>query len=123
MVDRQERPFPCSAHQVSNRLDRIRCQAQSKLATKKKKTNARRMWSRNLSMPKPRDVMSMTILEFRGKNKTNSECAVPATSTKSHAIDAYAKATDSVLVASQNTDTLSFQCIPHIAGPIVITAK
>lgn len=74
-------------------------------------------------MPKPKDVLSMTILYFEKKKKTNSECAVPATSTKSHAIDAYAKAADSVLVASQNTDALSFQCIPHIAGPIVVTAK
>ena len=56
MVNRQERLFPCSAHQVSNRLNRIRCQAQPK-----KKTNAR------TSMPKPRDVMSMTVLEFGGK--------------------------------------------------------
>ena len=73
-------------------------------------------------MPKPKDAISKTILECQEKT-TNSECAIPTTSTKSHSIDTHSKATDSVLVASQNTDTLPFQCIPDITGPIVITAE
>jgi hypothetical protein len=57
------------------------------------------------------------------EQRTYPERAIPATSTKSHAVRAHAKATNPVLVTCKNTDSLSFQRVPDIAGPIIIATK
>lgn len=57
------------------------------------------------------------------EQRTYPERAIPATSAKSHAVRAHAKATNPVLVTCKNTDTLSFQRVPDIAGPIIVATK
>jgi len=51
------------------------------------------------------------------------KCAVPASRAKGHTIDAHTKTTDSVFMPGEHADTLAFQGVPDIAGPVVVPAK
>lgn len=60
---------------------------------------------------------------WKVKEWTYPERTVPATRAKSHAIGADTEAADAVLVASQDADALTLKGVPHVACPVVITAK
>lgn len=54
---------------------------------------------------------------------TDLERAVPASRAERHAVGANAQATHTILVPCENTDTLAFQRVPHVARPIIVTTK
>lgn len=57
------------------------------------------------------------------KRSTYSESAIPTAGAKSHSVNAYAQTADPVFMACQHANSLSLQCIPNVACPIVIAAE
>jgi len=53
----------------------------------------------------------------------HSQSAIPTACAEGHTIRANAQAADTVLMASQDTDTLSFERIPNVARPVVVSTK
>jgi len=49
--------------------------------------------------------------------------AVPATRAKRHTISADTETTDPVFMSGEHADALSFQGVPHVAGPVVVATK
>lgn len=54
---------------------------------------------------------------------TNPESAIPATCAEGHPINTDTQTTNPIFMTSQNTNTFSFQGIPNITCPIVISSK
>jgi hypothetical protein len=54
---------------------------------------------------------------------TYSQSTIPAACAESHTIRADTQAANTVFVASQDTDALSFERVPNIARPIVVSTK
>ena len=54
---------------------------------------------------------------------TYSQSAIPTACAEGHTIRANSQATNTVLVTGQDTDTLSFERIPNVARPVVVSTK
>lgn len=54
---------------------------------------------------------------------THSQSTVPAARAEGHTVRADTQAADAVFVAGQDTYTLSFQRIPNVARPVVVSTK
>lgn len=63
------------------------------------------------------------VFTVKANVTTDPERAVPASCAQSHPICANPQTADSVFVACQYTNTLSLECIPDIARPVIITTK
>lgn len=76
--------------------------------------------------PKSRLTGTEYVREWKSavrRGNTNLKSAVPTSGTQSHSIGANTKAAHTVLVTREDTDTLTFERVPHIARPVVIAAK
>jgi len=51
------------------------------------------------------------------------ECAIPASRAKGHAICADSQAAHTVLMTGKYTNAFSFQGVPDIACPVIISSK
>jgi len=48
---------------------------------------------------------------------------IPATRAEGHTIDADTQAAEAIVVARKNPDTFTFESIPNIASPVIVTSE
>ena len=49
--------------------------------------------------------------------------AIPRSRAEGHAVSRYTETGDTVFVAGQDADTFALECVPDIAGPVIVAAK